>query len=423
MSNGTDISRRDFIKASVATAATLGISSAGVFTSASADAIGPNDVIKAAFIGTGSQGTYLLNRGIKVPNVQWTTVCDIYEPNLQRGLKIAAGAKGCKDWKQVIEDKSIQAVVIATPITLHAPMVIEALKAGKHVMCEKMMAYSITDARKMAQVARQTGKKLQIGHQRCYDPNYQHAQKMVRDGVIGRVTHVRAQWNRNASWRRPVPKDTTDEHINWRLYKKLSQGLMAELGSHQINVVNWMIDEKPCAVMGSGGVDYWKDGRDVFDNVQVIFEYPSGVRCMYQSLTTNQFDGATEQIMGDKGTIILSPGKAMLYKEPKAEELIWESMAHKEKVGGKTGIVLDASKSPRLQREAAKGEAISGAAPAVKKDDYLLELEDFFLSIRDGHEPLCSPQVALDTCVPCLKANEAMNLQRRLEISPELYKI
>jgi len=175
-----------------------------------------------------------------------------------------------------------------------------------------------------------------------------------------------------------------------------------------------MIDEKPCAVMGSGGVDYWKDGRDVFDNVQVIFEYPSGVRCMYQSLTTNQFDGATEQIMGDKGTIILSPGKAMLYKEPKAEELIWESMAHKEKVGGKTGIVLDASKSPRLQREAAKGEAISGAAPAVKKDDY---------SIRDGHEPLCSPQVALDTCVPCLKANEAMNLQRRLEISPELYKI
>lgn len=421
--NRDGLSRRDFLKGSLVTAAAVGIGSTGVFTSARAGEIGPNDVVNAAIIGTGSQGGYLLSRAVKVPNVKWVTVCDIYEPNLNRGLKIAAGAAGCKDWKQVIEDKSIQAVIIAAPITLHAPMAIEALKAGKHVMCEKMMAYSITDAKKMAQTAKQTGMKLQIGHQRCYDPNYQHAQKMVRDGIIGKVTHVRAQWNRNASWRRPVPKDTTDQHINWRLYRKLSQGLMAELGSHQINVVNWMIGETPSAVMGSGGIDYWKDGREVFDNVQLIFEYPSGIRCTYQSLTTNQFDGATEQIMGDKGTIILSPGKAMLYKEPKADELVWESMAHTEKVGGKTGIVLDASKSPRLQKEAAQGEAIAGADPKVKKDDYLLELEDFFLSIRDGHEPLCSPRVALDTCIPCLKANESMNLKKRLEIPAELYKI
>lgn len=417
------LSRRDFLKASVVTAAAMGVGSTGVFTSAGADAIGPNDVINAAIIGTGSQGGYLLGRAVKVPNVKWSKVCDIYAPNLKRGLDIAKGATGCSDWKQVIEDKSIQAVLIATPITLHAPMVIAALKAGKHVFCEKMMAYSIEDAKRMAQTAKQTGRKLQIGHQRCYDPSYQHARKMIMDGVIGKITHVRAQWNRNASWRRPVPKDTTDQHINWRLYKKLSQGLMAELGSHQINVVNWMVGQNPSAVMGSGGINYYRDGRDVYDNVQVIFEYPNGVRCTYQSLTTNQFDGATEQIMGDKGTIILSPGKAMLYKEPKAEELIWESMAHKETSGGKTGIVLDAQKSPRLQKEAAQGTAISGAKPAVKKDDYLLELEDFFLSIRDGHEPLCSPRVALETCVPCIRANDAMDLRKRLEIPSELYKI
>lgn len=416
------LSRRDFIKASVVTAAALGIGSTGVFTSAGADAIGPDDMVNAAIIGTGSQGGHLLNRAIKVPNVKWTTVCDIYEPNMKRGLNIAKEAKGCADWRQVIEDKSIQAVVIATPITLHAPMTIAALKAGKHVFCEKMMAYSIEDARAMARAAKQSGKKLQIGHQRSYDPDYQHAYKMIQDGVIGKVTHVRAQWNRNASWRRPVPKDTTDQHINWRLYRKLSQGLMAELGSHQISVVNWILGQAPCAVMGSGGIDYWKDGREVFDNVQVIFEYPNGVRMTYQSLTTNQFDGATEQIMGDKGTIILSPGRAMLYKEPKTEELIWESMAHKEKSGGKTGIVLDAQKSPRLAKEAAQGTAIADGKRA-KKDDYLLELEDFFVSIRDGHEPLCSPKVGLETCVASIKANEAMN-RHRIELIPaELYEI
>lgn len=418
----TDISRRDFLKGSAAAAAMIGVGSVGVFTSAGADAIGPDDVVTAAIIGTGSQGCYLLERAVKVPNVKWVTCCDIYEPNMNRGLKIAKGATGCKDYRQVLADKSIQAVIIAAPITWHAPMAIEALHAGKHVFSEKMMAYSITDAKRMAQAAAETGRKLQIGHQRRYDPNYQHAKKLINDGLIGKITHVRAQWNRNASWRRPVPKDRTDQDVNWRLYRKLSQGLMAELGSHQVDVVNWVVGQAPCAVMGIGGIDYWKDGREVYDNVQVIYEYPNGVKLTYQSLTTNQFDGATEMIMGDKGTIIIEPGKCMFYKEPQADEVVWASMAHTEKTGGKTGIVLDASKSPRLQKTAAQGTAIADAK-APKKDDYLLELEDFFISIRDGHEPLCSPRVGLETCIASLKANEAMNTHRRLDIPAELYRI
>jgi len=416
------LTRRDFLKGSVVTAAAIGLGSVGVFSHAGAEMIGPNDIINAAIIGTGNQGCYLLERAVKVPNVKWVACCDIQDRNLGNGLKIAKGAEGCKDYRQILDRKDIQAVIIATPLTLHAPMTIEALRAGKHVFCEKMMAYSIEDAKHMARVARQTGKKLQIGHQRRNDPNYAHARKMINDGAIGKITHVRAQWNRNASWRRPVPKDSTDELVNWRLYRKLSQGLMAELGSHQIDVVNWMVGEVPSAVVGIGGLDFWKDGRDVLDNVQVVFDYPSGVKFTYQSLTTNQFDGATEQIMGTKGTIILSPETCMLYREPKTDELVWESMAHKESAGGKTGIVLDASKSPRLQKAAAQGTAIAEAAN-LKKDDYLLELEDFFLTIRDGHEPMCSPKVALETCVAAIKANEAMDTKKWVEIPAETYKI
>lgn len=416
------ITRRDFLKGSVATATAIGIGAAGVFSHASAEMIGPNDTINAAIIGIGSQGGILLERVIKIPNVKIVACCDIVPSHLKRALDIAKGADGYDDYRKLLERKDIHAVISAVPIAMHAPIAIDALRAGKHVFSEKMMAYSIEEAKHMARVARQTGRKLQIGHQRRSNPNYQHACKMIHDGLLGKVTHVRAQWNRNASWRRPVPKDSTEELTNWRLYRKSSQGLMAELGSHQIDVVNWVLGEVPCAVVGIGGLDYWKDGRDVDDNVQVVFQYPSGVKLTYQSICTNQFDGATEQIMGTKGTMVLSEGRCMFYREPKTDEEIWESMAHKEQTGGKSGIVLDASKSPRLQKAAAEGTAIAELAK-LKKDAYTLELEDFFLSIRDGHEPYCSPKVGLETCVAAIKANEAMAAKQWIDIPPETYKI
>lgn len=423
MSNEMDgLSRRDFLKGSVATAAAIGLGTVGVFTHAQAEMIGPNDTINAAFIGVGSQGGMLLSKAVKVPNVKFVACCDIQAKNLQRGLDIAKGADGCSDYRELLDRKDIQAICIAAPIGLHAQMAIDALRAGKHVFSEKMMAYSIEDAKHMARVARQTGKKLQIGHQRRNNPNYQHAYKMIQDGLLGKITHVRSQWNRNASWRRPVPKDSTEELTNWRLYRKSSQGLLAELGSHQIDVVNWMVGQVPSSVVGIGGLDFWKDGRDILDNVQVVFEYPGGVKYTFQSLTTNQFDGATEQIMGTKGTMVLSEGPCTFFREPKTDEEVWESMAHKDASSGKSGIVLDASKSPRLAKAAADGTAIAEVAK-LKKDAYMLELEDFFLTIRDGHEPMCSPKVGLETCIAAIKANEAMDTRKWIDIPAETYKI
>ena len=416
-----DLTRREFLTGSAALVA--GIGAFGVFTEARGDKIGPNDIINAAIIGTGSQGCSLLGKAVKVPNVRFVACCDIQEKNLAKGLSIAKGAKGFKDYRQLLDSKDVRAVIVAVPLNLHAPITIDALRAGKHVLCEKMMAYSIDDAKQMLRVARETGLKLQIGHQRRYDPNYRHAYKLVKDGVLGKITHVRAQWNRNGSWRRPCPDPKLDELINWRMYRKCSQGLMAELGSHQLDVVNWMLGDTPSAVMGVGGIDYWKDGREVYDNVQCIFEYPSGTKLQYQSLTTNQYDGFAEQFMGDKGTLVISTNRALLFREPKAEQLVWAEMAHKETLGGKEGIVLHASKTPKPRVAEQQTEDLKiGADDKAKKDDYLLELEDFFLSIRDGHEPFCSPRVALDTCVASIKANEAMETLKRVEIPAEAYR-
>ncbi|MGQ9454221.1 MAG: Gfo/Idh/MocA family protein [Armatimonadota bacterium] len=194
---------------------------------------------------------------------------------------------------------------------------------------------------------------------------------------------------------------------------------MAELGSHQIEIVNWMLEETPCAVTGVGGIDYWKDGREVYDNVQCIFEYPSGVKFIYQSITSNQYDSCYEQIMVDKGNIVV---QALLFKEPRAEQLAWEDMAHKEKLQGKEAIVLDASKTPRLKEQRTEGEQLTPEQRAAK-DPCLLELEHFFQCIREGLEPLSNPKTALGACVAAIKANEAMDNIKRVSISKEEYKV
>jgi predicted dehydrogenase len=100
----------------------------------------------------------------------------------------------------------------------------------------------------------------------------------IREGEIGRVMHVYGYWHRNTNWRRPVPDPKFERLINWRMYKEYSGGLAAELGSHQIDVANWVFGALPETVIGSGGIDYWKDGREVDDNIQVVYLVPRGRR-------------------------------------------------------------------------------------------------------------------------------------------------
>jgi predicted dehydrogenase len=377
--------------------------------------------ILCGFIGTGSQGSMLLGKLMRIPGVKVVGICDIYPPNLKKGLEIARGARGYEDYRWMLERKDIQAVFIATPLYLHAPMAIAAMQAGKHVFCEKMMAYSIEDAKAMARTARDTKKILQIGHQRRCSPLYNHAFKLLKEGVLGKITHIRAVWNRNGSWRRAVPDPKYERLLNWRLYRDSSQGLMAELGSHQMHVVNWFLGENPVAVMGMGGIDYWKDGREVYDNVNVIFEYPGPVRVFYQSLTTNQYDGCYEQFMGDKGTLVITTEKAQLFREPNAEELVWQAAAHKENVGGKEAILLDADVTAKLKQQVGEGEQVT--AERANKDDYLLELESFIACIREGKEPACNAEEGLRSTVTCILANEAIARGKKLEYKPEMFKI
>ena len=265
--------------------------------------------IRIGLIGTGSRGMYHLNNILKMPQVEIVTLCDDYEPHLQQALDLFPKAKRFNDYRKLLEDRNVQAVIITTPLNEHEQMAIDAFSAGKHVFCEKSMALTLEGCRKIYDAYKQSGKVLYIGQQRLFDPKYIRAMEMIHSGLIGTVTGMRAYWYRNNDWRRPVPSPELERRINWRLYRHSSAGLVTELAAHQLQVGDWALGLRPESVMGYGDIVYWKDSREVFDNISLIYRYPNGVKMSYESVISNKFLGLEELILGDKGTMELEKGK------------------------------------------------------------------------------------------------------------------
>jgi predicted dehydrogenase len=326
----------------------LGTASAGLLASGAAelrcradeaeDAVAKVPV-RVVVIGTGARGADLLRSLTTIEGVEIVGVCDDYDPHLAQGPKYAGPqAETFADYRLALDRLKPQAAVIAVPLNLHFPVARDALDAGCDVFCEKTMCYRVDEARRLARQVVETGRVFQVGLQRRANPIYQQAAAMVRSGVLGTITAIKAQWHRNNNWRRPVPVPRTDprfagleRRLNWRLYRDSSDGLMSELGSHQLDVANWLLGTAPRRVVPSGGTDYWRDGREVFDNIFCIYDYelpgPAGdryaVRVTYSSLCNNAYEGASELIMGTRGSLYLTTEKGLLFRELQGPEIEW----------------------------------------------------------------------------------------------------
>ncbi len=343
-----------------------------------------NDKVNIGFIGVGSRGKCLLLNMQTIPGANIIAVCDNYEPNYQEAIKLTEGkAKAFYDYRKMLEMQELDAVVIATPLHEHAHITIDALNAGLHVFCEKAMARHLEDCRKMFETQREKGNILQIGHQRMYNIKYIKALEMIQNGVLGKITQIRAYWHRNNDWRREVPEPHLEKKINWRLYKEFSCGLMTELASHQIQVANWALEEHPSAVMGSGSINYWHDGREVDDNVNLVYVYPSGTHLIYDSMTSNRHYGLEEQIMGPKGTMECEIGKIYSENPPPAPGImqlinnIEHGIFDNIPIGGASWVPETAVNN--------KGEYIVDDYPLP--DDTQLQMEGFVETVKKG-EPV-----------------------------------
>ena len=319
MEKEQEVTRREFLK----TAAT--VAGASSLTSLGAPAIltaqGAGNPIRYGFIGTGTEGCTLLKFLATNPEGKCIATCDIYPPNLKKGVEtIGSNPDTYVDYRKMLERKDMDAVMIAVPLNLHAQMVVDSLNAGKHVFVEKTMYFKEEEG-EMIRKAMDANPKLvlQVGLQRRSSVLYQVAIEMIRKGALGKIMFVRAQWHRNSNWRRPIPDPKLERQINWRMYKEYSGGLLAELASHQIDIANWAIGSEPVSVFATGGIDYWKDGRETCDNVEAIYEYPEGKKLVWSSILYNGHLDFNEQIMGDQGTLIITLGKGLYYREPVAK--------------------------------------------------------------------------------------------------------
>ncbi|NDP20526.1 MAG: Gfo/Idh/MocA family oxidoreductase [Paludibacter sp.] len=309
----TDIDRRQFLK-------NLGMMGGGILLASSPwfsvfseqkHTIGSK--ARIGVIGPGSRGQFLMSFLVQNPKVEITAICDVFQPSIDAALKMAPKAKVYTDYKQLLEDKNVDAVLIATPLHKHYEMAMDAFDADKHVFCEKSIAYSMDETHKIYQKYKRSHKVFFIGQQRLFDPRYIRAIEKVHSGEFGEICGIRTFWHRNNDWRRPVPANATDKQINWRLYSDCSKGIMTELACHQLQIGTWAMREIPEKVMGHGALTFWKEKREVLDNVSCIYAFKNGVKMNFDSVLSNKFYGLEEQILCNKGTV--EPEKSKYYYE------------------------------------------------------------------------------------------------------------
>lgn len=308
--------RRTFIKNTGITAA--GVATSGFLYSNVRSYISSNSTVNMGVIGTGARGCGLTSIINSIENINVIGSCDVLPFRLKEGLsKANSKSVGYSDYRKLLDNKDIDAVIVATPFSTHSKIAMDALDAGKHVYCEKTLAKGYEGISALLKQEEYSKKMFQTGHQYHSSRLYSHVIDLIKDGKIGNISSLECQWNRHGNWRRPVPNPKLEKAINWRMYREFSGGLTAELSSHQIDFVNWVLGETPNQVIGVGGVDYWKDGRETFDNISLIYSYPNGVKAKFSCLTSNAKDGYQIKVFGDKGTITIDRKNAYFYPEGK----------------------------------------------------------------------------------------------------------
>lgn len=351
--------------------------------------------INIAMIGCGDRGKGVLSVIQKMPN-QFNTVayCDVLDFRLAETKKyVPSAAVAIKDYKQVLDDKKVEAIFIATPLSEHFRIAKDAVLAGKHVYVEKTMTYNIDQALALRKLVKQYPKQVfQVGYQYRYSPLYFKVKEMIQSGYLGKVSQIDCRWDRNGTWRRAVPDPSLERQINWRMYKEYSGGLPAELLSHQIDFINWAFETQPDEIIGTGGIDIFKDGRETYDNVQATLRYKNaGMIGNFGATCGNAHDGYLFKIKGTKGSVNLLPDTGIFYPEKETAK----QLGIVDGVTGATKIVVNTD----------------GGIPILDKptkDGTFYALEEFHKSITEGKTPASNINTGTQASICVAMCNEAI---------------
>jgi predicted dehydrogenase len=448
--DSSGFNRRDFLRGG--SMAALMTFMGGVELFAQTNAAPPGGVSKLGFkvkvgiIGLGTWGREILKTMVRLEIAEVAAICDKYAPSVKRASGDAPNAEQVADYKKILENKEIKAVVIATPTHLHKELVIEALKAGKHVYCEAPLAHTIEDAKAIAAAAKAAPLLVfQPGLQLRSDPQRHFMLPFISSGALGPWVMARAQWNKKQSWRNTAPKPEREKELNWRLEPDLSLGMIGELGCNQLDQAAWFFNSKPKAIEGSGIIAFWKDGREVADTVQATIHYSNGVFLNYSATLANSFDSDYEMFYGSDSAVMLRGSNAWLFKEVDSPLLGWEVYTRKENFYKETGIVIKAGAS----KSAKQGDSAEPESPYTNTPlsyalgnflrnsfDVATAAKDFTDTVGDddqegliahiakvNRQPAADYLEGLQATVTAIKAAEAVKTGKRVELAADLFTV
>jgi len=420
------LTRRRFLASTSAAAA--GAALAGPVLAAEAAKPAEPDPIHVAILGAGNHGRQLLRYCLKIPGVRFKAACDIWPFSRTYATRLLAAYKqpvqAYEDYREMLaKEKDLDAAIVATPDAFHADQTVACLEAGLHVYCEKEMHHTVAGARRIVQAARKADRLVQVGRQHRSNPRYHKALEYIDvKKALGRIVHVAGQWHGHGrvpyKWKE---KYAIDEAVlkkygyesmqafrDWRWSKKFSAGPMANLGSHQVDVFNWFLHAPPKSVFAAAGRDYY-DFYDACDNVACIYEWDYAwggqtktVRGNYDIVTMSEDEGFFEVFTGDEGGLTISEhaDKGGLRRERGSPQADWE----KELKG-------DGRSYPPIPY------------PGEPKPVHQYHLENFFDAVRGKAKLTCPAEVGFVATVTALKANEAAEAGRRLDLAPDDFKV
>ncbi|MEM7107063.1 MAG: Gfo/Idh/MocA family oxidoreductase [Bacteroidota bacterium] len=354
------------------------------------------EIVRVGIIGTGNRGKGLQRFVQEIEGIEVVALADILPFRLEEAKALDPKAATYGDYRQLLDDPEVDAVIISTPFFNHHEIAIDALDAGKHVYCEKTMVKGMDNIQPVINKSNQKKDLVfQTGHQYHSSPLYKKVREIIRSGYIGDITAYHCQWNRQTDWRKPVPHPKFERMLNWRMYREYSGGLTAELMSHQIDYINWVTESHPSRMSGFGGIDHYKDGRETFDNVHLLMEYPSGLDATFTCTTTNSQNGYEIRILGSKATILLKMTMAEIFIE-------------KPKNNGDLGMVDGVSGATR---EAwAKGEGVPIKAPG--NNPTLDALQQFRDAVIEGKKVYSDIKTGANTSKCIQMALEALHEEK-----------
>jgi len=316
------IGRRQFI-------GQVAVGAAAAMVYPSSAVLGANDRVRVGLIGAGGRGQELLKQVLALPNAQLVAVADVFKRRHEEARQLVPGIKTFDDHRRLLEMKDVDAVLVASPLHIHARHFVDTLAAGKDLYAEKTMTWSIAEAEECRNAAKNSKQVVTIGLQHESSGSLADAKQWIKQGLPGKITHVESWMSRNTphgrgQWVRPIPADCTaanvrwdaflngrpgrpfDGHkfINWRLFWEFSGGNVTENMVHQMAWIMTALDlPVPTSAYMSGGVFSEKDGREVPDTIAVTLNFPTDIVVTWQSVFNNSRYGLGERLLGSDGTI------------------------------------------------------------------------------------------------------------------------